>query len=514
MGDSIRSYGGAAGEAAVTGDLIRASARINEAADALDSAGRFVYETEGYVDAAIGHGSSSTSAAARHVRRLLWAARYGGPGTGTGRTAVATRDVADRLRVVAATFLEAEQAAMAHVSRLTRARLAVGSMWGTGIWVARHTLAATLTVGSGPAPLIGLGRSIVTGIRPEGLPPTTGFLNEGSTQLAVSGMDSSVVGFELQVYALAAAVATLEGLFGEGHASTVKERGQSYPARSPSSLEEVMEGIQAEENRMDGSVSIETITQVDGTRCYVVTIPGTQDWGPANDNPYDAQANLPGVLGDSSDAQQAVVDAMRAAGIQSGEQVMLAGHSQGGINAAALASRPEFLAEFNVTHVVTAGSPVGRIALPPSVNTLHLEHTEDLVAGLDGTANPATATRTTVQQDLLLSDDPRMQRWGRDIAGAHHLYGYSASAALVDAGSAGKSATAWKASASSFFSGAKSTLTEYVPVVPPPVASVPIEVIPQPSAAPEPRPPVEEPWRPPGGIPVMSAPTVPGCPAD
>lgn len=470
MTDSVRAYGGVAGEAAVTEDLERGARIIYGAAELIAQAGAQLREVEGYVATARAHGSEPTRRAAGAVAGDLWEATASSGGT----SAVARNadDLADRLRQVAEGFLEAEHAAMSHVSALTRGRLAVTSMWGTGLWVARHTWAAVLT--ATPLTVAGPGRKLQSAIRPDGMPSTTGYLNKDTVQLLVSSMDRSVLGFDAQAYALAAALATLEGLFGEGHASSVAQRTESYPARSPRGLADLMDGILAEQNRMDGAVSIETVEHADGTRSHIVSIPGTEDWTPWNDNPHDAQSNLTGVVGASSDAQMAIVDAMRAAGIKQDDDVMLAGHSQGGINAVALASRAEFLEEFNVTHVVTAGSPTGRMDLPDSVNALHLEHTEDLVAGLDAVPNPPTPQRTTVERDLSLSGDTFIKALGATVGGAHHLAGYRSTANVIDAGKAGTSASAWKQSAGPFLSGERSVLKEYVPVVQKQVAQKPV----------------------------------------
>jgi hypothetical protein len=464
MTDSVRSYGGAAGEAAVLEDLERGARILNSAADLLDAAGRELSEARDHADVAARQGSESTRVAARSASAALWEAQFFG--SATAPAAHAARDLSDRLSRVARLFLEAEQGAMAHVGAATRARLALGSAVGTGLWFARHSWAGAFMVASGPFMQSGAVRSVAGAIRPDGAPPTTGLLNKDTMQLIASGLDHSLAGYDLQVYALAAAMAALEGLFGEGHAIEVREREPSYGPRRPRGVGDLMAGIFDEEVRMDGSVSVETITHPDGTRSHIVTLPGTEDWL-FDDNPVDGQANLPAVVGRASDAQAAIVAAMREAGIEPGEEVMLAGHSQGGINAVALTTNADFMEEFNVTHVVTAGSPVGRMAMPAGVKALHLEHTEDLVAGLDAVPNPDTASRTTVERDLSLSGDPQAQRLGRDIVGAHHLTTYGLTGDLVDKGEAGMSASIWKESAASFFSGEPSTLKEYVPVVPP-----------------------------------------------
>jgi len=488
--ESIRSYGGAAGEQAILEELGVAARSLNAAADFMDDAGRNLERTESYVDGVRGSTDGSTRDAVERADAALEHARIGaGATTDVASTA---RDVSDRLRRVAQEFLDAEQAAMSYVSAASRIGLAWQSMVGTGMWTARHVWSIAAMGAMGPWGITGAGTGVAAAIRPDGLPFTTGFLNRDTAEHVVSRLRVGGLEYKALVYALAAAVAALERIFGEPRASTVEARTDRQDPRNPVGVEDLMAGLETQENRMDGSVSIETITHADGSRSYVVTIPGTQDWGLSGENPVDAQGNLAGMAGVTSDAQSAIVDAMRAAGIAPGEAVMLAGHSQGGINAMALASRRDFLAEFNVTHVVTAGSPVGMFDIPPSVQALHLEHTEDIVVGADGMPNPATATRTTVERNLLLSDDPNMAQLGRSIDGAHHPVGYTATARAVDAGEAGRSATTWKDSASDFFYGQSSTLTEYVPVAPAQptlagtasVTNEPINVIPQPRPQP------------------------------
>lgn len=513
MSDSVRSHGGAGGESAVTEDLERGARIIESVALLLDDAVSSLGEAEGYADSAARKGSEPTRRAAQRAVEALWDAQRSV--NGAGPTALKARELSEDLRRTAEYFIESEQRAMSHVSRLTRVKLAGNSMRETGWWVARHTWAASIfLVGKmGPLGAIGVTDKLAGAVRPDALPHTTGFINRDTMQLALAALDRTGPGYGLEVYSLTAALVTLEGLFGEGHATTVRARADSHGARSPRCLQDVMDGLLVEQSRGDGTVSIETVTHADGTRSHIVTIPGTEDASLNDKNPFDNQANGAGVEGRTSDAQIAIVDAMRAAGIQPGDEVMLAGHSQGGINAVALAARPEFLEEFNVTHIVTAGSPAGRMDLPPSINVLHLEHTEDLVSAFDAVSNPDTPTRTTVQRDLLLSGDPAMEELGRDITGAHHLVAYGSTAGLVDDGKAGASATQWAESASGFFAGESNTLTEYLPVVPPPpLVPEPPDVIQQPVPWIEAPRPVFEKWEPALEVPASKTPTVSGLP--
>ena len=77
---------------------------------------------------------------------------------------------------------------------------------------------------------------------------------------------------------------------------------------------------------------------------------------------------------------------------------MLVGHSEGGMVAVDAARDAVASGQFNVTHVVTAGSPIGHTvsALPKSVSVLALEGRHDVIPQLDGKRNPDQPNITTV----------------------------------------------------------------------------------------------------------------------
>src|SRR5205085_7287738 len=75
------------------------------------------------------------------------------------------------------------------------------------------------------------------------------------------------------------------------------------------------------------------------------------------------------------------------------------GHSQGGLVAMRAAEEYSRDGSFAVTHVVTAGSPIGRMTVPPTVTVLALENRYDVVPQLDGRPSPPDANRVTVLFD-------------------------------------------------------------------------------------------------------------------
>ena len=131
-----------------------------------------------------------------------------------------------------------------------------------------------------------------------------------------------------------------------------------------------------------GQVRIERYAGEDGPR-WIVYIAGTVTFArDSGDEPFDLASDVLGVAHRTSDSERAVLEAMRAAGIGADEPVLLVGHSQGALNAVRVAQDGGYL----VGGVVQFGGPTGQVALPASVPVLAVEHDEDLVPVLGGTA--------------------------------------------------------------------------------------------------------------------------------
>ena len=150
-----------------------------------------------------------------------------------------------------------------------------------------------------------------------------------------------------------------------------------------------------------GRVRVVELSAPGGGSSWVVVVPGTQAWSPVpGSNPFDLTTDVRAVTGGSTVAAAGVVSAldtaMRASaqrralgpGRAAHEPVLLVGHSQGGILAAALATDAGFARTHRVTHVVTTGSPVGGLSVPASTRVLSVEHADDPVPSLDLSPNP------------------------------------------------------------------------------------------------------------------------------
>jgi hypothetical protein len=171
----------------------------------------------------------------------------------------------------------------------------------------------------------------------------------------------------------------------------------------PHSLRDIMLGLDERNDPYDESdqsnIDVRIIKDANGqVTGYVVDIPGTKDWNAPWDpkSANDSGVNVDAMAGNNTVLHKGIEEALRQAGAQgSGVPVMLVGHSQGGI-VAAQSTNDLISGGYNVTHVVTAGSPVGRIDIPDNVQTLSLENKTDIVPHLDASDNPNTPNRTTV----------------------------------------------------------------------------------------------------------------------
>jgi hypothetical protein len=150
-----------------------------------------------------------------------------------------------------------------------------------------------------------------------------------------------------------------------------------------------------------GTIEVQTLQAADGTVRHVVYLPGTDDmattpWSTDSDA-RDLPADLHVIAGEHTTYAAGIERAMREAGIGTHDPVLLVGHSLGGIEAASLLAHGS---GFDVTHVVTAGSPIaGLHDFPPHTHVLSLENRGDIVPLLDGRDNADSLQQVTVQFD-------------------------------------------------------------------------------------------------------------------
>jgi hypothetical protein len=205
----------------------------------------------------------------------------------------------------------------------------------------------------------------------------------------------------------------------------------------PDSLQALMQQLNATNSLdadasqadMHGAIQIQQVGEEPHER-YIVYIPGTDDMGPipaTGDLARDMETNYQLIGGMDSAYGRGIQQAMLDAGLD-GKDVMLVGHSQGGMVSTSLAADPDFTRHFNVQHVVTAGSPTAQVPdLPSGTHAIHFENRGDAVPLLDGEDNPDQPNRTTVKFD----------EGSSDIADNHSIDHYANGAAAADASTNG-----------------------------------------------------------------------------
>ena len=260
-----------------------------------------------------------------------------------------------------------------------------------------------------------------------------------------SGRAGAVYPPRTQTEALGVVLAATRGvvLDESGRHATVRAREPRVGVR-PRGVADLVAGDGPTSGR--SRVRVTGIPQPDGGWAWVVDVPGTQTFNPtAGANPWDMTSNVLLVAGRQTATMTAVVSALedsrRRVGDTGPPRVMLTGHSQGGLVAAALAADPRLRDRLGVTHVVTSGAPIASLDVPPEVSVLSIEHTEDPVPALEGADNPDRASWVTVERSLAdeLGEDGRATQ-------AHDNGRYAETAQLVDA-SDDPSITAWRADA-------------------------------------------------------------------
>ena len=196
--------------------------------------------------------------------------------------------------------------------------------------------------------------------------------------------------------------------FGLASAVNPGMTGKGKEAKSPQSISEAIthcQEVQSSRNSLGqgyeeaGVISIQRVEHADGRVSWVVYVPGTTDWTSGDGEPQDLLTNLEAVGGTPTAMESGVVTAMRQAGIQPGEEVALYGHSQGGITVSNIAADPAIQGRYNITTVLTAGSPTAGADIPDDVHALHLENTGDAVPGLDAAPTPTGPHRQVAMLD-------------------------------------------------------------------------------------------------------------------
>ncbi|GEA86962.1 hypothetical protein [Cellulomonas cellasea] len=473
----IRVSGGRGGTAARLEDLRRAALELRAAADLLDDATATLATAERVTWA-----GADALTAGQHARVALAPLRRGP--TTTAATAVRVRDLARALDRTAETYAAAEHGA----ERLVRGLTAVGAtlLAETPLrFLAGHVVVGGLAGGLllegavhratgrwvGPADLVrsGAAEAMLHGAATflRALQPGLQLPVRAPVGEAVAPLARHLGTGEVRVRPLLPSLAQRLGVAPAPPPIVVPLVGAGLPTAhaAPRSIGAVLRDVDTGYDGALGTVAVTRLDHPDGTRSWVVAIPGTEDHRLVTSNPLNHPSNLRLMAEQAAASAALVARALAQAGVRPGEPVMLAGHSQGGMAAMQVAADPAVRSRYSITHVLTAGSPIAGMAVPPDVRVLSIEHTTDPVPITDGAPNPDAPHRTTVRVELAQSPDVDDRLAARGVMDAHGSEVYVRSAErIAERASAHPSLQDWDASARAQIYGAgatTATTTEY-----------------------------------------------------
>jgi hypothetical protein len=236
--------------------------------------------------------------------------------------------------------------------------------------------------------------------------------------VAIPGLDLSPDGGVAAGALTVAALGSMLGMFRETPVAVDRVSTQALNA-APTGVQERLDRI-PEVNQ----VRIEKYEADGMPPRFTVYVGPTETFSPYTDRePWDSTSNISGVAGLQGGSFRAVELAMAEAGIRPGDEVVLAGFSQGGLVATLVAAS----GDWNVVGLETHGAPAGNIPLPSGISGMAIRNTDDLVPALAG---------PQLEHDLM-QVERRAFREGVDIptveaAPAHQRSGYEATAAAID----------------------------------------------------------------------------------
>ena len=205
--------------------------------------------------------------------------------------------------------------------------------------------------------------------------------------------------------------------------SEVETVGALGMRAAPTSIGAIAERVAETHVADKPTVVIERYT--DGKRSvFVAYLPGmrTLEVG-AGSEPFDLAASVQQLAEpEAAGSQAAVEEALRAAGVKPTDELVVAGYSQGGMVAGALASGT---GGFNVSAIVTLGAPIAQLELPADTAVMAIEHSNDVIPALSGAINPLTENWVTVGREIDL-------QLGQSALTAHELDAYVETSKLID----------------------------------------------------------------------------------
>ena len=195
-------------------------------------------------------------------------------------------------------------------------------------------------------------------------------------------------------------------------------------SQRPTSITNMLDRLWKLSSKSEPTIGIDLFDNPSGNQTAVVYIPGTQTIGLGEGkNPLDMASNIQAMSSSGEAAsERAVLLAMKQSGISSHDEVILVGHSQGGMVAGNLAAYPS---GFIAAGLVAIGAPLAHIK-NLKAPVMAIEHVNDPVPNLSGKANPIRKNWVTVQR---ISEKPESNA----LMFSHSLKSYRNTTTAIDA---------------------------------------------------------------------------------
>ncbi len=134
-----------------------------------------------------------------------------------------------------------------------------------------------------------------------------------------------------------------------------------------------------------GLALLRRVACADGAVRHVLLLPGTSFGLLSNSTPQDLVGAFDGLLRTDTTYTRAAKKLLLRAGVPTGSDLMIVGHSLGGLTAMNLAADVELASTYRVTHVITLGSPIdGKRPADHTTQVISLVNKHDVIPMLDG----------------------------------------------------------------------------------------------------------------------------------
>ncbi len=211
-----------------------------------------------------------------------------------------------------------------------------------------------------------------------------------------------------------------------GGSISVSAYAPTWRGQPPPSIGSMLNRVGDLEDQPAASIAVQRVAGADGVARYVVVLSGMRSMTNTAD-PEDLLGAGAALVRTTTNYTTCVREAIDAALVPLGAQVLLVGHSEGGIVAMDLAGDPAFNGRrVRVSQVVAAGSPISSKPVAPGSGTrvLSIENVNDIVTHLDAADPPATH-QSLQRLTYRFADDEH------DIVGSHDVSLYARRAAVL-----------------------------------------------------------------------------------